>query len=493
MQNWLLARSKVSASKAAVISDSHTVTFGQLKAEVDAAARGLLESGLGKGDRIGLAVEAGLGFVVGLHAIARIGGIAIPLSTKILLREQQHQIHLTRAKAVLFDGPHESLAQVIGLPLTSSVRLDSRIHVGIWGVSSQPHLQTMLLDAAGTDDVHSIVFTSGTTQEAKGVCLTWGNHWWNAFGSMLNLGSQSNDIWLDCLPLNHVGGLSILLRSVLYGVPVRIHAAFDPDAVGHAIDEQGITMISLVSTMLHRLLEARGHRPFPNTLRCILLGGGPIPSSLVEDCIEAGIPIAPTYGLTETASQAATMHPSLLSERRDSVGKPLIGIDMRILAGDTVLPVGETGEIALSGPALAQQYYGPAPVTTGRDGWFQTGDLGCLDPDGYLHVSGRRTDLIVTGGENVYPGEVEDILRGHPSVKDVAVFSIPDPEWGQAVTAAVVCPDSVSQEELFAFCRPRLAGFKCPKQIFFRGELPRTASGKLQRDMLREEFLRKTY
>ena len=301
-----------------------------------------------------------------------------------------------------------------------------------------------------------VVHTSGTTSAPKPVELTYGNWLWSAIGSAVALGHPRSERWLSALPLTHVGGLSILLRSVIAGTTVLLHERWSTDAVLAGIDDA--TIVSLVPTTLARLLDA-GLREPPG-LRWALLGGAPIPPALLDRAREAGVPVAPTYGLTEACSQVATC------------GIPLFCTQVT-LAGD--------GEVVVDGPTVASP-----PL--------HTGDLGAWGDDGRLRIVGRKADTIITGGENVAPAEVEAVLERHPAVAEAAVIGRPDEEWGEAVAAIVVLGGAASRgaaasqpagallDDLRAFAAAELPGFKVPKRVEVReGPLPRTASGKLLR------------
>jgi O-succinylbenzoic acid--CoA ligase len=230
---------------------------------------------------------------------------------------------------------------------------------------------------------------------------------------------------------------------------------------------------------------------FAPSLRCVLLGGGPVPRDLVEECLRRGIPVAQTYGLTEAASQVSTLPPEDAARKPGSAGKPLLPMQLRVDRDDgTPCPPGEAGEILVRGPTVTSGYWRRPNETAEaiRDGWLRTGDFGYLDEDGYLYVIDRREDLIVTGGENVYPAEVEAVLARHPAVREAGVFGISDSEWGQQVAAAVsLNSGAVTTEDLLRdYCRGQLAAFKVPKTIRFVDALPRTASGKLLRRELRD-------
>jgi O-succinylbenzoic acid--CoA ligase len=307
-------------------------------------------------------------------------------------------------------------------------------------------------------EVATLMHTSGTAAAPKPVPLTYGNWLASAFGSAVALGLDPHERWLCPLPLAHVGGLSVLMRSAIYGTTAVLHERFDPVAVVSALGDpdEAITLVSVVATMLGRVLDA-GLRE-PPALRWALLGGGPIPAALLERAGAHGVPVAPTYGMTEACSQIATF------------GWPLPATELAISA---------EGEVLVRGPTVSR-------AAVSADGWLHTGDLGELDDSGKLSLSGRLSEVIVSGGENVAPLEVEEVLRGHPAVIDAAVYGRPDREWGEAVVAAVVARDGVRLDpvELREHCAQHLARFKVPKAYEFVEHLPRTASGKLLRRRL---------
>ncbi len=309
-----------------------------------------------------------------------------------------------------------------------------------------------------TRGVATVMFTSGTTSAPKPVELTYQNWLANALGSAVALGLDQRERWLSPLPLAHVGGLAVLMRSAIYATSAVVHERFELEAVLEALSDPGarITLTSLVPTMLARLLDAGLSNP--PTLRWALLGGGPIPSALLERAADAGVPVAPSYGMTEACSQIATN------------GWPLPGVEVSI-AGD--------GEVLVRGANVASSALAP-------DGWLHTGDLGSIETEGRLRITGRKADTIVSGGENVAPAEVEAVLLSHPAVADVGVFARADAEWGEAVIAAVVTRDGavLTAEELRSYCAQRLARFKAPKAVEFVRSLPRTPSGKLLRGEL---------
>jgi O-succinylbenzoic acid--CoA ligase len=411
VESWLARAARERPDRAAV----NELTYGALYERARAAA-----GGLPRGARVGLALPPGEAFVVALHAVLLAGSTVVPIDLRLPDADRP-------AVDVLVEG--EALA-----------------------VRCAPDADVR--DEHDLDAPAIVVHTSGTTSAPKPIRLTYGNWLWSALGSAVALGVDPGERWLCTLPLSHVGGLSILLRSAIYGTSAIVHERFETDRVLAALrDPGGPTIVSLVPTTLSRLLDAGLERP--PALRWALLGGAPLPPALLERAAAAGVAVAPTYGLTEACSQVATD------------GVPLFCTRVQ-LAPD--------GEILVSGPTLSPD--------AGAGGPYRTGDLGAFDADGRLHIVGRKADTIVTGGENVAPAEVEAVLEAHPAVAEAGVFGRPDPEWGEAIAALVRLRDGedATPVDLWEHCRGRLARFKVPKDIMVVAEpLPRTPSGKLVR------------
>ncbi len=494
MPDWLRYRAFTSPDRPAIVAGVERWTFAELDQRVSRTARRLAGLGVRPGDRVATLLRNSHQAVEVIHAVGRIGAVLIPLNVRLTAGEIAWQLADVNARLLVSDAYTASLAgeAAHSLPKLARAAISGESPDAI-PLYDAPELDVPLRERIALDDPHSIIYTSGTTGQPKGVLLSYGNHWWSAIGSALNLGTHQDDCWLACLPLFHVGGLAILTRSLIYGIPAVIHESFDPVAVNRSIDEDGVTIISVVSTMLRRMLTARGKRPYPPALRCVLLGGGPAPRDLLDTCARRAIPVVQTYGLTETASQVATLAPGDALRKLGSAGKPLFPNEVRIDRDGSALPPGEPGEILVRGPVVTRGYAGRLDATARalRDGWLHTGDLGYLDADGYLYVLDRRDDLIITGGENVYPAEVEAALLAQDGIEDAGVIGVPDPEWSQAVVAAVRLANGITlkEEQIRAACRARLAGYKVPVQIRFIDTLPRNAGGKLSRRALRSWWL----
>jgi o-succinylbenzoate---CoA ligase len=488
LPEFLHQRAKLTPGRLALVCASSRWTFADLDQRVDDVACRLAAVGVRAGDRVATLLRNGPAPVLLLHALARLGAVLAPLNIRLAPAELAWQLETCGASHLVYDAELRAAAQdATGRRAITRVAMETLTTDGGPPRDALPDV-TPLRRHVDLAALQSIVYTSGTTGQPKGAMLTYGNHWWNALGSALNLGLQPDDRLLASLPLFHVGGMAILWRSVLYGCTAVVHERFDPAAMNAAIDDEGVTTVSVVAAMLQRMLDQRGNRAYPPALRCVLLGGGPAPRPLLEACAARRIPVVQTYGLTETASQAVTLAPEDALRKLGSAGKPLFHLELRIdCAGRPAAP-NETGEILVRGPSVSPGYFGvePARPLTGAD-WLRTGDLGWLDAEGYLYVADRRDDLIISGGENVYPAEVEAVLLAHPAVAEAGVTGIDDPQWGAVPVAAVVLrPDvAATEEEILAFCSGRLARYKVPVAIAFRTELPRTASGKLQRRRLR--------
>jgi O-succinylbenzoic acid--CoA ligase len=479
--DWLRRRASLTPSAPAVLTDAAETSWAELDSSADRAAATLVETGVREGDRVGVLIPNGLPFVELVHAVPRAGAILVPLNTRLAAAEIAWQINDAGVRIVLHDDVTASPAAAAASSSDATLA-----HVSALGAAvghSQPRNDDDL------SRVHSIIYTSGTMGRPKGAMLTFGNHLWSAIGSALNLGFDPSDRLLACLPMFHVGGLAVLLRSVIYGNTAVVQVSFDPHRANEAIDG-GVTVVSVVASMLSRMLEERGDAPYPPTLRAVLLGGGPAPRPLLEACAARGVPVVQTYGLTEAASQVATLAPADALRKLGSAGKPLFPTELRIESEEKESPPGQAGEILIRGATISPGYWGRPDESAAalRGGWFHTGDIGRLDDEGCLYVLDRRDDLIVSGGENVYPAEVEAVLLSHPAVDEAGVYGVPEDRWGSAPAASVVTRRgaAVTADELIAYCRGRLAKYKVPVAVRIVESLPRTAAGKLQRRLLRD-------
>jgi O-succinylbenzoic acid--CoA ligase len=482
MPHWLDQRAALTPQRTALIGAGERVTFAELRDRARDCALRLAACGVASGDRVALLCRNGLHVPVIVHALSYLGAVLVPLNTRLTVFELDYQLRDADCRMMIYDPDYHALAAELrarGVGVTG-MQTDE-----LWSI--RPVSPSMLPPAAEleTDALHSIMYTSGTTGQPKGVQLSYHNHWSSAIGSVLNLGLTDRDCWLAAVPLFHISGLSILMRSVIYGMPVVIHERFDPVEANRAIREQGVTIVSVVSNMLRRMVDALGDERYPPSFRCMLLGGGPSPLPLLEQCREMGIPVIQTYGMTETASQVATLPAEYMLSKLGSAGKPLFISELRIVRDGVPVPPGTEGEIEVRGPNVMRGYWNRPEVTAEvlRDGWLATGDLGYVDEEGFLYVLDRRKDLIISGGENVYPAEIESVLMRHPDIVEAGVTGQADDVWGQVPIAFVVMREGAvfSEQEIRDFCARRLARYKIPARIYAVDGLPRNASNKLMR------------
>lgn len=494
LPDWLARCAENFPKRLALRCGEERWTFAELHQRSEQMARRLASIGVEEGSLVALLAVNSSGFVTIVHALTRLGAVLVPLNTRLTIRELIWQLQDVGAVLLISDAWHAEAASEIGLAMPGLARatLAAKASGGEHVLAELPEAALAPRREIDLEAPQVIMYTSGTTGTPKGVIITYGMQWWNAIGSALNMGHQPDDCWLACLPLFHIGGLSILMRSVIYGISVVLFEKFDAVAVNRSIREDRVTMISVVAVMLQRMLaelDERGEaldRPYRSAaLRCVLLGGGPAPRPLLEDCARRNIPVVQTYGLTESCSQAVTLAPAEALRRLGSAGRPLLPVQLRIMQDGKSVGAGQPGMIMLKGPTITSGYAGRAEETARafQDGWFATGDLGYLDDEGYLYVLDRRSDLIISGGENVYPAEIEAVLLAHPAVEEAGVCGVEDERWGQ-VPIAFVClrsGHSASVEELLAHAQARLARYKLPRALHIVERLPRNSAGKLLR------------
>jgi O-succinylbenzoic acid--CoA ligase len=423
---WLARAAARRPDGIALETPEERLTYHELLLAATRAAGRLVLRGARPGDRVGIALPPGRQFVVATHGCLLLRAPAMPVDMRLAERERAE---LLGSVEVLVAGP---LPEEGGAPFK--------------------------IADPDADEPALVVHTSGTTRKPRLVELTFANLAAHVRAVGTVLGSDPGERWLCVMPLAHVGGLMMLVRgAATAGTIVLEPPPFDADRVARALREDDITLTSLVPTMLARVLDAGG-RPGPR-LRRVLLGGGPVPPGLVRRAVEAGFPISQTYGLTEACSTVTVAEPGDLA----TAGRPLPGLGVSIAMD---------GEIFVNGPTVVGEW-----------DTLRTGDVGRLDDEGRLTVIGRKSDTIVTGGENVAPAEVEAVLEEHPQVAEAGVFARTHPVWGEAVAARVVPSGEVAPtaDELHAYCSERLAGYKVPKAFELAERLPRTPSGKLLR------------
>lgn len=497
--------------RTALLTPDGSWSYAELAMTADRWAAALVEAGLRRDDVLGSLIDNSPEAVLAVHAAWRVGATICPFNTRLSAIELQQQLGLVRPRLLLRRADRDALRPIpdgVSAPKSSVLVMGGgEGTIDGEGTGAPLNLPALPLSAAlpswpAAGDPAALLFTSGTTGQPKAATLSHGGLQSHAAASALRLGCRPDDIWLTPLPLFHIGGLAILIRSTLAATTMALSRSGKAEDIASALDCWPVTVISLVPTQLHLLLE-RWPGPPPRSLRAVLLGGASVDHDLLSRARMRGWPVAETYGLTEAGSQVATAWPTTGTDTLRTVGAPpmpMTHVEVRDRLGAR-LPAEQVGEIWVQGPGVMTGYW-KDPISTAAalvDGWLRTGDLGWQDAGGLLTVASRREDLIVSGGENVYPAEVESALVTHPDISEACVFGVQDPVWGESVWATIVPAtgrveaegadaSSLWQRRLDDWLAERLAGYKRPRYYVVAPSLPRTASGKVSRRAVRKAF-----
>ena len=472
--NWILQRAQLTPTRNALNYEGQTWTFEELKNRSIERAEQLAALGIQHKSRVAILGPSQPQLIFMMFACMHLQCEMVMLNRRLSKVELQYQIEDAQVEIVLVDDEDLSLIdEKQSCLLFSEVEASMRQPIEI--SKEWPLEQTT-----------TIMYTSGTTGMPKGVRQTVGNHQASALASVLNIGLSEEDVWLCAVPLFHISGFSILVRSLLYGNAVKLYKKFDPDGAVLDIAEGLVTHMSAVAVMLQRVLqglEDRGLEASPK-FKMILAGGGPVPVNYIERAHRLKLMVSQTYGMTETSSQTATLSNEDALRKLGSAGKPLFFNQIEIADAERAY---DKGEILIRGPHVTPGYIGRfTERSSTMDGWLHTGDIGYFDEDGYLFVVDRRSDLIISGGENIYPAEIENVLLSHQAVQEAGVCAVDDEIWGQVPAAFIVLKSDITEQELVDFCKERLAKYKVPKQFHLVSALPRSGSDKLLRRKLKD-------
>ena len=482
--------------KTALVQAGVTRTYAELAENTTRLAHGLAARGVGRGDRVAFLGLNSVELVEVMFATAKLGAVFLPLNTRLAPPETAWILADSGAKLLIAAPGFDSVAgapELKRLPL-DLIPADAVSRGGADGLRSE---QAAPLDLPiGHDDLFMIQYTSGTTGRPKGVMLTHGNIIWNVYNLLVDVDIRSDEVALVTAPLFHTAALNqVLFPTLLKGGTALIEAKFDPDRAIELIEEHGVTLLFGVTSMYLALARSpRWAHADLRTLRSALSGGAPMPVSLLQAYLDRGLMIIQGYGLTE-ASPGVTMLRAADGVRKiGSAGTACFFTDVRVVTPDGAdVAVGEPGEVQAQGPNVTPGYWQqPEPPAAFADGgWLRTGDLAQVDDEGYLCIVDRLKDMIISGGENVYPAEVEQALYTHPAVAECAVIGVPDAKWGEVGRAVVVLRDGhqATEEELIAHLDGLLARYKIPKSVVFAAALPHNASGKLVKPDLRHTYV----
>lgn len=467
--HWLTKQAELAPNKLAIeIDDSGSLTFSELHKQSKLMAKKIATLNLKSKDRVAILSANSLDMLIAIHALSYLDVIIVLLNTRLTSKELNYQLENSNTQLLITTNDMIENKQLVAPQTKTFIQLNKLT----------PQTPVNLKEFIKLADVFTVMYTSGTTGLPKAVGHTYKNHWSSAINSGLNLGIHADDKWLSPLPMFHVGGLSVFIKSVVYGMPVYLLPNYTKERLTKVMFEKDITIASLVTLMLADFIKSTGKREVPKKLRAILLGGGSVPEVLLEQIKTKKIPLVQSYGMTETSSQIITLSPDDSIRKMGSAGKPLMAAEVKINA-----PANEIGEIFVKGPMVINEYYNNPEATkeSFTSGWLKTGDLGYLDEEGYLYVVDRRSDLIISGGENIYPTEVENVLLSHENVEEVAVVKQVDEKFGHVPIAFVVLKDKTSKPDFKLSLKEQLASYKHPKTYHFIDKLPRTASNKIKR------------
>lgn len=490
--DWINKRALITSNRLALVEGHRTYTYQELAFAVDKAVAFLLQRGVKSGERIAILSSNNSEYLILYIAVAKLRCMIVPLNTRLTSAELHFQLHDSQA-SVLFvsdeflekGGELERLSEVSCLLLSTITEADIL----------STHLQVNSVENVAPSSPFVICYTSGTTGKPKGAVLTQENVYWNALNNMIGLDLTSRDRMLAVLPFFHIGGIGLFTFPVLLaGGTIVLPERMDPAQILYTIEKQQITLMMGVPTIFQTLLECENFSDTDFTsLRTFYSGGAPCPIRLIQSYQEKGISFGQGYGLTEGSPTVFLLPPEEYQRKIGSIGKPVLFCDVRIVdTAENDVEKGQVGELWVRGGNVIQQYWNLPDETKKafRDGWFRTGDLAKQDEEGFYYIVGREKEMIISGGENIYPIEVEQVLLQHPEIEEAVVFGVEDVKWGEVPVATVIIKtgSQLQKEEIINHCLKTLAKYKCPKQVELVTEFPRSAIGKVNKGLLKNNF-----
>jgi fatty-acyl-CoA synthase len=500
---WTTRRAMLRPDWPVIISDDgRTFTYDDFNRRVNRLANALPGIGVTRQERIAALFPNNPEFLELLFATAKIGAIMVPLNYRLAAPELISILNDCGVSALAYTPEFDEQVKAIRGNVES---IKNYISVGEAGeegdieyekwISKFPDSKPAVSAEIGIDDPHLIMYTAGTTGKTKGAVLTHGNTHWNAISLVLAYMLSRKDVNLAAAPLYHIGGLSVAATPTIYsGGCVILPRFFDPGEALKMIERHKVTTMFGIPSMFNMMAgeDKFDHTDF-SSVRFFITGGAPCPVPLIERYLSKGVTFSQGYGLAETAPAVTALPYEDSLRKRGSAGKPMFYVTAEIFdENEMEVPQGEVGEVAVKGPNVFKGYWNLPEETEEalKHGWFHTGDLGYFDSEGYLYITGRKKDMIISGGENIYPAEVEVVLREHPAVAEVAVIGVPDDRWGEVPLGIVVVKSGhdVTEQELTDFCGEYLARYKTPKKFIFVDELPRDYRGHILKKDLRAEY-----
>lgn len=483
---WIEKRAQINPNRIACITEHEQLTYAQFNERIEKVAALLkFECNVNKGDRIGILSQNNLEFVVLLFAIAKLQCIAVPLNIRLNVRELSFQLNDSGTSILVYEQPFEemakSLREEIDLELIPIESLkESRTDFG--NIKSE------------TIDEHApyiICYTSGTTGKPKGAVLTQNNMFWNAINNSVAIDLTSMDRTIVLLPLFHIGGIGLFAFPTLFvGGTIVIPGKFEPDKTVEMIEKYQVTVVMGVPSIHQAILHSPAFQKSKlHSVRWFYSGGAPCPKELIDAFTDKGYLFGQGFGMTETSPTIFMLSREDAERKKGSIGKPVLFGEVKLVddAGNEVKK-DEVGHLLVRGPIVMKEYWNRPDATaeTIKDGWLHSGDLARVDEEGFYYIVGRKKEMIISGGENIYPLEVEQVINQMEGVLEVAVVGIADPKWGEVPIAFIAKKEgaSITADEVKHHCLNNLAKYKVPKEVHFVKELPKNATGKIQKTQL---------
>jgi fatty-acyl-CoA synthase len=500
--SWASRRAFLSGDRVALIDGDRRITYTEFDRRTDQLARGLRELGVRQGDRVAALLVNSAAFVETMFATAKLGAVFVPINFRLAAPEVAYLLADSGADVVVWSGRLSALARAAldndGVRVRARVVADGQAddgEIGFEQLLASRDAQALGMSVAGTD-LCCLMYTSGTTGRPKGAMLTHDNMLWNVINYLsVGRGLREGDRTVMVAPLFHIGALGTFTLPLLYvGGTITLLPSFDPGETLAAMARERVTVQFMVPAMWAALTAVPGFTTYDlSALELAMTAGAPCPLPVLEYFQGEGVPFQEAFGMTETAPLVSILDADRVKEKAGSIGRPSFHVQTRFVdKDDRDVPIGEVGELVVRGPNVFAGYWGLPEATAEafRGGWFHTGDMGRVDSEGFMTLVDRKKDMIITGGENVYPIEVEQVLCRHPAVREVAVVGVPHGRWGETPVAVVALVDGaqVSTADLIGYARERLAHFKCPTRVEYVAGLPRTATGKVLKTTLRTVY-----
>jgi O-succinylbenzoate-CoA ligase len=495
---FLTKRAYLSPNKLGVVCNEKRVTFRELNNRANRVANAILSMGVQKGERVAVLMMNSVEYFESYYGIAKTGAIMVPLNWRLVGSELEYILKDSGARVLIYGSQFAGVVE----EMRPNLEIDGFIHQGgdtppgdidyqDWLDKSSP--EEPVISSEG-DDEQFIMYTSGTTGLPKGAVISHRNMFMASANFTYCMDFAFSDIFLLVLPMFHIGALAPATMCVHKGATAIVMESFDPEGVFKLMEEERVTTFLAVPAMLNFMLQVPDRDKYDfSSLNYVWSGAAPVPESLIREYAGFGVKIVQLYGLTEAAGSGTSLRPEEALDKIGSCGKPYFHLDIKIVDDEgNELPPGMEGELIIRSESVMKGYWNLPQATeeTIKDGWLHTGDIARMDEEGYFYITDRKKDMIISGGENVYPAEIEKVLHSHHKILEAAVIGMPSQEWGESPRAIVVPKEneSLTEQEVIDFCNGKLARFKMPKAVVFTDTLPRNPTGKILKWKLREQF-----